>query len=492
MSNVKRTDFLQSLANKSLDVATAQADARLSGTDLSRADLDQNGAIEGTTEGTRLFAQLDRFDHNGDASSVADTGVVAGMLKAIQDLARAPGGGTANRCQDAALSRVFPSGITSALTVGSKGPQVLAVQYTLGRLGHLTSLADGSFGARTAAAVTAFQQRCSMPADGVVDAATLRALDQAVTSTDLRTPAARAADPLAYLSDFTARGLTPVTVTDTSQPITWKHPQIQEAYSRFVGEYWPVLKENHLECDCKTLALFFMDQFRTKVARDTGTQLPLPRTARGAIPPASWNTMTAARPGGLFSRFENLPAIRAGYSNAVEIQKIDSRHSMIYGVNVRYAGANADAVSRAATEIGPWNPARDNAGDRTLAEVDVQSLKVGDLIFMDHTGDGKYDHTINVVGVQKDAQGKVSTVTLGVGSFDDMKDADGATAPNGLGEVNNYVEEVTISLNSAGRITGSNVTWSSEPGYVSQNRYSASNTLMEMRPNGTLKVGRWL
>jgi len=491
MTTVKRSDFVQSLNSKKLDVATAQADARLVNVDVKRADLNANGVIEGAQEASALFTRVDRFDSNGDAGSVNSAGAVAQMLAAIEQLAAPAGGSSTARPTDAALARVFPNGLTAPLAKGATGSQVIALQYTLGRLGVLTSLADGQFGARTDAAIKQFQQSVPLTATGVVDAATLAALDVAVTTRDLRTPAARAASPLAYLSDFSALGLSKVRVLDTSQPVGWKHPEVQAAYRTFVSEYWPVLKQNHVECDCKTLALFFMDQFRKKVLVDTQVQLPLPRSSQGAVPASSWTSMTAARPGGLFSRFESLPTIRAGYSNAVELQKLDAKHSMIYGVNVRYAGVNADGVSKAATVVVPWSPALANGGDTTRPEIDVQSLMVGDLIFMDHAGDGKYDHAINVVGVQRDAQGKVSTLTLGVGSFDDMKDADGATAPNGLGEVNNYTEEVTISLNAQGRVTSSAVTWSSEPGYVSKNRYSAANTIMEMKAGGTMKVGRW-
>ena len=73
----------------------------------------------------------------------------------------------------------------------------------------------------------------------------------------------------------------------------------------------------------------------------------------------------------------------------------------------------------------------------------------------------------------------------------DMKDADGSTAPNSLGEVNNYAEEVTVTFDAAGKVASSKVTWSSEPSWLTESRYSARTLLMEMKPGGTISVGRW-
>jgi hypothetical protein len=113
------------------------------------------------------------------------------------------------------------------------------------------------------------------------------------------------------------------------------------------------------------------------------------------------------------------------------------------------------------------------------------------MIFIDHTGDGRHDHTVNVIGVERDAAGRARKLKLAVGSFDDMKDADSATPPRGLYEVNNYCEEVEVDLDEQGKIAASRVTWSSEPPYVARSRYSARTTLMELKPGGTLKVARW-
>jgi peptidoglycan hydrolase-like protein with peptidoglycan-binding domain len=401
-------------------------------------------------------------------------------------------GGAAAPPADAALRSAFPQGLAAELRSGARGPQVVAVQYALGRLGYLTALADGLYGAKTAAAVSAFQREARLPETGTVDARTLGALDRALASYQPEPPAARAANPLAYLSDWAGLpGLSKIEIRDRSRPIDWSHPEIQAAYGKFVGEYWEVMKANRVEADCKTLALFFMDQFRAKVKADTGAALPLPSSREGRIPPGQWTAATAARPLGFFDRFSKLPKVRPGYSAAQEIQKLDPKQSMIFGVNLRRAGVDANAVARAARTVTPWDPARNNGGDETRAEVPLQDMKPGDIVFIDHTGDGKFDHTVNVVGVERDGGGRVTRLKLAVGSFDDMKDADGATAPRGLHEVNNYAEEVTVDVGPDGRIAGSAVTWSSEPSYLVAPRYSARTTLMELRPGGRLKVARW-
>ena len=392
---------------------------------------------------------------------------------------------------DAALAKAFGSGFSGVVAAGARGDRVVAAQYALGRLGFFHTPVDGGFGPKTADAVRAFQAAKGLAATGSVDAPTLSALDAALRAVPASTPAARAADPVAYLSGFQGFGLSRVTVGDRSKPVGWDHPEIRAAYGKFVGEYWPVLKANLVEADCKTMALFLMDQFRKKVKQDVGVQLPLPGTAQGRIPASTWTAFTADRPRGAFSRFSTLPTVRPGYEAAQAIQRLDPKQSMLYGVNLRYAGADADVVARAATTVAAWDPARDNHGDQTRPEVPLAQAQPGDIVFIDHTGDGKWDHTVNVVGVTRDAAGAVRQVKLAVGSFDDMKDADGATAPKGLDEVNDYAEEVTVDLDAAGKITSSAVTWSSEPDYVHDGRYAARTTLMELKPGGRLKLARW-
>lgn len=64
------------------------------------------------------------------------------------------------------------------LRLGSSGPEVKALQQQLNALGE-SVLASGQFGPRTLEAVRRFQvARAIQPATGLVDAATLRALDE--------------------------------------------------------------------------------------------------------------------------------------------------------------------------------------------------------------------------------------------------------------------------------------------------------------------------
>jgi len=224
------------------------------------------------------------------------------------------------------------------------------------------------------------------------------------------------------------------------------------------------------------------------VKTDLGVQLPRP----AGLPASTWVASTAAKPNGFFSRFDQLTnGVRPGYGNAQAIQRLDPKASMLAGTNVRYAGVDANMASRAVKVTIPWSAARDNGGDQQVPEIPVQQLNPGDVIFIDHTGDGRVDHMANVVKVNKDAAGKVTSLVLATGSFDDMKDADGATAPNSLAEVNNYAEEVTVTLDAAGKVASSQVTWSSEPAWLAAGRYSARTLLMEMKPGGKISVGRW-
>jgi|APLak6261679142_1056127.scaffolds.fasta_scaffold00043_39 peptidoglycan hydrolase-like protein with peptidoglycan-binding domain len=494
-SSLKRSEFTQALQDKKIDVEHAKADPKLAGLDAAKADLNHDGKIAGTEEATALFREVDRYDRNGDAGSIALTSATGEQTKAAV-LATA----LTSRAvfdvtepnpppRDAALKAAFSSAGSLPLARGTTGDRAVAVQYGLARLGFAIGSVDGQFGPGTERAVKAFQASAALPQTGVVDQATLGALDAKLASTELRTPAEVSGDPLAYLSNHAALGLAKLSpIVDRSRPVDWAHPEVQKAYGAFVDAYWQQLKTNRVECDCKTLSLFMMDQFRIKVKTDLGVQLPRP----AGLPASTWVASTAAKPNGFFSRFDQLTnGVRPGYGNAQAIQRLDPKASMLAGTNVRYAGVDANMASRAVKVTIPWSAARDNGGDQQVPEIPVQQLNPGDVIFIDHTGDGRVDHMANVVKVNKDAAGKVTSLVLATGSFDDMKDADGATAPNSLAEVNNYAEEVTVTLDAAGKVASSQVTWSSEPAWLAAGRYSARTLLMEMKPGGKISVGRW-
>ena len=490
VSRLTRNEFVQSLQDKKVEVGPAQADPALAGVQLSRADLNGDGKVAGNAELVALFREVDRYDRNGDSASIALTdaagaatraAAIATALKAraVFDV-REP-----RTLADAAL-RTALEGVTLPLSRGARGDAPLAVQYALARLGFELGKVDGSFGPATARALSAFQAAASLPATGALDEATLRSLDAAVSGADLRTPAERSGDPLKVLSDAALALPRLAPLAGGGRP-DWTHPGIQRAYGEFVGAYWEHLKANRVEADCKTLSLFFLDQFRAKVKADLGVDLARP----AQLPQSPWVAATSANPQGFFQRFDQLATVRPGYESAQALARLDPKFSMLWGVNLRHANVDANMAARAVKLTFPWSGGQDNGGDVRVPELPVHQLRPGDLVVIDHTGDGRFDHMANVVRVEHDAAGRAQRLVLATGSFDDMKDADGATAPGSLAEVNNYVEEVTVDLDANGKVSRSTVTWSSEPPWLQPGRYSARTLLMELKPGGVIAAGRW-
>ena len=505
MNNLSRTDFLQEMANKSLSITRASQDSRLTKLNWAALDLNRNGSISGTEFGY-LFTALDRFDVNGsslslDLGSSSSPTPVGKMVAAIRELAIilvVPPASGVTSFADRALAKAFPRGLTANLARGASGTGVVAVQYALGRLGYLRYLCDGSFGTMTELAVINFQTAQGQAGSGIVDAQTLASIDRAVAKLDLRAPATKATDPLAYLSNFRALGLPVLSIRSTAEVFTWASPEIRTAFGQFVGFYWEVMKQNRVEGDCKNIALFFMDQFRKQLREDRMISLPHP-VLRSIAAEKKWIVATSDKTQGLFSRAdkllnsEGLRVSRPGYGAILKVQALDSQHSMLYGVNVHYPQVSADQVARSCTRLFDWNASLDNRGDSSKPEVPVNQLAAGNIIFIDHTGDGKFDHTVTVVRVDKDSAGRTRKIVMAVGSYDDVRDASAATSVEGVGLsiVNTYAEEVTVELNETGRITSSAVTYSSEPSYIVDTRYSARTTLMEQKAGGKLIVARW-
>lgn len=496
VSKLTRNEFQQSLQGKNIKVADAAAGTKLAGVDVAKADLNRDGKISGEAETAALFKVVDAYDRNGDAASIAAAdaygtqtraGAVATALvsRSVFDVTEpAPVGDFS----DAALKNTFKGAESVPLSRNMNDDRTFAVQYALARLGVPVGTVDGKFGPGTERAVKAFQTSAGLPATGSVDLPTLNALDAKLKSTELRTPAEVSGNPLKYLADQAVALPKLKPIADRSKPADWNHPEVQQQYGEFVAAHWEQLKTNRVESDCKTLSLFLMDQFRTKVKADLGIQLPRPAN----LPAQEWSASTGSNnAAGYFSRFESLRTVRPGYESAQVLQRLDPKASMQAGANLRYAGVDANMASRALKVTAPYVATVDNAGDTSKPEIPVQNLTPGDVIFMDHTGDGRVDHMANVIKVERDAEGKVSRLVLATGSYDDMKDASGATAPNHLGEVNNYTEEVTVDLDATGRVKDSRVTWSSEPSWLVAGRYSARTLLMEMKAGGTIAVGRW-
>ncbi len=396
--------------------------------------------------------------------------------------------------QDEALANAFPSGART-VSKSSSGARVVALQYGLGRLGLLQDLCDGRFGNNTQRAVITFQEQQGLVADGLAGAMTLKALDQALLNVDSRVPAVMADSPLAYLSDFRGLGLPRLVLDGNAESFQWGDTAIRKAYGTFVGFYWPVMKANKVEGDCKNIALFLMDQFRKQLKEDEGVALPHPMLKQAQE--RDWIVATRDQTAGLFSHMSELEARNAGsigrheYGAVKNVQHLDTKHSMIYGVNVHYPEISANRVAQSVTRLFDWNPAYDNDGDLRHPEVPINRLMAGDMIFIDHTGNGTYDHTVTVIELEHDDSGRVRQLVLSVGSYDDVRDNSAATVVNSFAVLNPYSEEVVVELNTQGHIVHSEVTYTSEPVYLVKPRYSASTTLMEKKRGGKLIVGYW-
>ena len=71
----------------------------------------------------------------------------------------------------------------AVLKQGSRGDRVKTVQQKLIRWGYLKGSADGIFGAKTKAAVVAFQKKNGLTADGIIGTRTAQALGISLSST---------------------------------------------------------------------------------------------------------------------------------------------------------------------------------------------------------------------------------------------------------------------------------------------------------------------
>ncbi len=70
MTKIQRSAFLQEMQNKSIDVEQAQGDANLGQANVARADLNNDGKIQGREEMDKLFLQMDNFDRDGSYQSM--------------------------------------------------------------------------------------------------------------------------------------------------------------------------------------------------------------------------------------------------------------------------------------------------------------------------------------------------------------------------------------------------------------------------------------
>ena len=92
------------------------------------------------------------------------------------------GAGTTGSTPSTGTSTQASSAVPTAATLqgGAKGAAVVALQQALTALGYAPGTADGTYGATTTQAVTAFQKAKGLTADGVAGATTLTAINAAV------------------------------------------------------------------------------------------------------------------------------------------------------------------------------------------------------------------------------------------------------------------------------------------------------------------------
>lgn len=82
----------------------------------------------------------------------------------------------------------------AVLKQGSRGDSVKTVQQKLIRWGYLKGSADGIFGAKTKAAVIAFQKKNGLTADGIIGARTAQALGISLSGTTSSSSSASSTD----------------------------------------------------------------------------------------------------------------------------------------------------------------------------------------------------------------------------------------------------------------------------------------------------------
>lgn len=121
---------------------------------------------------------------------------------------------------DARRARSVTSSVGEVLELGSQGEDVKALQTRLRKLGYLSASADGSYGANTVAAVTAFQQVNGLKADGKAGTKTLNLIYLSTTSAVDATPVPQATiKPGADGEDITTTGYTTLRLKDEGEAV---------------------------------------------------------------------------------------------------------------------------------------------------------------------------------------------------------------------------------------------------------------------------------
>lgn len=153
-----------------------------------------------------------------------------------------------------------------------------------------------------------------------------------------------------------------------------------DAYAAFVPAHTEKMARAGAEIDCA--------DFSAKLMADFCQAVGLPNPLAGV---GKWHTYSPEAPGGL-------PNVKGPtYFNAgLSADKLAKQHSRVV------TDADGDGV------VG-W--------DRATGRVDAGDLRAGDMLFYDWNGDGKVDHTINVVDVAADG-----TVSIAYGTYNNLGD----------------------------------------------------------------------
>jgi hypothetical protein len=243
----------------------------------------------------------------------------------------------------------------------------------------------------------------------------------------------------------------------SAAPATFQSAEVQQAYAEWLPKRWEEWKTNREEGDCKTTAAKLMTDFRAFYKESTGQTIADPFKGK-----AKWIVGTRERPNGMQAKIPTTGPLRPEYRNVKGQPAID-------GPNHRIPGISADAVARTytanvATRNGQALVSK-SKGDGGFPKNDLRInqdlLQPGDVIFQQHRhpNDAKWDHAMTVLKVERDEQGRTKRLTMAIGSFDDLKDADSATPPTNL--VNLYSYEQTIDFQD-GNVSDSQITWQSD------------------------------
>lgn len=163
---------------------------------------------------------------------------------------------------------------------------------------------------------------------------------------------------------------------------TWSK-EAKDEFQDFVVKRTIKLAMLGVEIDCADLACKLLGDF----CKLTG--IPNPLGERGE----KWQVYTPDRTGGLPN---------------------------VQGPNYFLPGIGADNLAKGYTKNVNDADGNGVAGwDRKTGQVDVADLRPGDILFYDWEGDGKVNHTVNVLGVQPDG-----TVTLAWGTYDNLAEDD--------------------------------------------------------------------